>query len=170
MIKGLPMLTHAFLKWIVEQDTKNKTMLEFGSGASTLFFSNIFKNVKSLECNEKYRLSLEKEMPKNVELYDLNFNLFPQILKDVDYVLIDNDVGPGSKFKREEVAQNLIEKFNYKNITILDNGNWNPQAYFYLKYMYEQCEDFGWSTPWLGEETITSVFSERRKINERKNS
>ena len=36
------MLTHSFLKWLSEQDTKDKIILEFGSGGSTIYFSKIF--------------------------------------------------------------------------------------------------------------------------------
>ena len=69
MIIGPPNLTHSFLKWITEQDTKNKAILEFGSGGSTIFFSKIFKRVRSFENNEKYKLQIEKLVPINVRLF-----------------------------------------------------------------------------------------------------
>jgi len=156
VIIGPPNLTHSFLKWITEQNTKDKVILEFGSGGSTIFFSKIFKNVISLENNEKYKLQVEKLVPVNVRIYDFNLNLFPQILNNVEYVLIDNDVD--FTLKKEDKAKILIEKYDYKNKIILDNGNWHPICYFYLKKKYENCEDFGWYNTY-GEETITSVFN-----------
>ena len=82
--------------------------------------------------------------------------MFPDILIKVDYVLIDNS--EVMSYKRRDVAINLIEKYNYKNTIILDNGNWDPNAYFYLKKMCKKCTDYGWSNTY-GQETITSVFT-----------
>ena len=156
MTIGPARLTHSFLKWITEQNTKDKVILEFGSGGSTIFLSKIFKHVKSFEHNNEWKLKIKKLSPINVTLYNFNFNCFPKILKNVDYILIDNDP---NYFKREDIAKIMIEKYNYKNITILDNGNWNPICYFYLKKMYKNCQDFGWYNTY-GDETITSVFSQ----------
>tara|TARA_R110000796_G_scaffold63896_1_gene147775 strand:- start:629 stop:1120 length:492 start_codon:yes stop_codon:yes gene_type:complete len=156
MIIGPPMLTHSFLKWLSEQDTKDKIILEFGSGGSTIHFSKIFKQVISLESNEKFRLEMMKQLPNNASIYDLTFDMFPNILNGVDYVLIDNS--EVMSYKRRDVAINLIEKYNYKNTIILDNGNWDPNAYFYLKKMCNKCTDYGWSNTY-GQETITSVFT-----------
>tara|TARA_R100001443_G_scaffold8355_1_gene17691 strand:- start:33 stop:524 length:492 start_codon:yes stop_codon:yes gene_type:complete len=160
MIIGPPMLTHSFLKWIVEQNTKDKIILEFGSGGSTIFFSKIFKQVISLESNQKFKLSMEKIIPTNVTLHDLDFNLFPNILSNIDYVLIDND--EDMSFKRGDIAKTIVEKYNYTKNIILDNGDWHPGAYFYLKKVYNNCKDFGWYNTY-GDETITSIFTERIK-------
>ena len=76
------MLTHSFLKWLSEQDTKDKIILEFGSGGSTIHFSKIFKQVISLESNEKFRLEMMKQLPNNASIYDLTFDMFPNILNN----------------------------------------------------------------------------------------
>ncbi len=156
MIQGPPLLTWSFLKWITEQDTKDKIILEFGSGGSTHFFSRIFKQVISLESNDQFRLEMMKNLPSNSSIYALTFDMFPDILDGVDYVLIDNS--EVMSYKRKDVAKNLIEKFNYKKTIILDNGNWDPNAYFYLKKMCDNCTDYGWLNTY-GQETITSVFT-----------
>lgn len=150
------MLTHSFLKWISEQDTKDKIILEFGSGGSTLHFSKIFKQVISFESNEKFRLEMMKQLPNNSSIYDLTFDMFPDVLNGVDYVLIDNS--EVMSYKRRNIAINLIEKYHYKNTIILDNGNWDPNAYFYLKKMCNNCTDYGWLNTY-GQETLTSVFT-----------
>lgn len=157
MIVGPPNLTHSFLTWITEQDTKDEVILEFGAGGSTIFFSKIFKRVRSFENNEKWKLQIEKLVPVNVRIFDFDLNWFPEILKNVSYILIDNDVD--YTLKREDLAKMMIEKYGYKDKIILDNGNWHPICYFYLKKMYKKCQDFGWYNTY-GEETITSVFSE----------
>lgn len=63
MLIGPPLLTWSFLKWLSEQDTKDKIMLEFGSGGSTFHFSKIFKQVISLESNDQFRLEMMKIFP-----------------------------------------------------------------------------------------------------------
>jgi len=155
MVLGPPQLTHSFLKWITTQDTKDKTILEFGSGGSTVFFSKIFKQVISFESNPEYMKEVQKQIPDNVFLYPFTFEKFPQVLEGVDYILIDNN--PGKSIQRSRIAEKIIE-YGYKNIIILDNGNWNPTAYFYLRKMCKEYRDFGWHNT-AGSETITSVFS-----------
>ena len=157
---GPPILTHSFLKWITQQDTKNKVILEFGSGGSTIFFGKIFKHVLSFENNKEWKLKVEKLAPTNVKIFDFNLNLFPNILKNVSYILIDSDTN--YTLKREDLAKIMIEEYKYKNKIILDNGNWNLICYSYLKKMYKNCQDFEPHNT-KGEKTMTSVFSELKQ-------
>ena len=49
MRSEIPLLTLSFIEWLEKQDTKTKTLLEIGSGKSTLYFSQKFAQVKSFE-------------------------------------------------------------------------------------------------------------------------
>ena len=41
-----PLLTFSFVDWLEDQDTKQKKLIEFGSGESTIYFSKKFQKVK----------------------------------------------------------------------------------------------------------------------------
>ena len=49
MNKVIPQLTFDFIEWMEEQDTREKTFIEFGSGDSTIYFSSKFKKVITYE-------------------------------------------------------------------------------------------------------------------------
>lgn len=156
-----PLLTYGFIEWLEEQDVKEKTLIEFGSGDSTIFFSNKFKKVITYEDNLHWLQRIKSFNLPNVEAKQLDFSFYKQnseSFKDVDFILIDND--PREMNYRLYVAEVLIEKINYRNNLILDNGNWNGEAYFYLRSKYRNFKDFiGFNK--RGENTVTTIFSER---------
>ena len=51
--KPYPLLTHNFIKYFIKKDLKDKTLLELGSGLSTIFWADYFKEVYSYEHEEK---------------------------------------------------------------------------------------------------------------------
>ena len=55
---------------------KDKTLLELGSGLSTIFWADYFKEVYSYESDPNWMQKLENEygIPKNVEIYEVNPN------------------------------------------------------------------------------------------------
>ena len=163
MATATPLLTTSFLNWIEKQDTKNLNFLEFGAGNSSIYFSNLFKYVISYEDNEDYVNKLNAMKIPNLLVKHFNFKTienpsFSKSIAEADYILIDNTT---SNISRDVVARNLISVYNYRNKIILDNGNWNPGAYFYLRKKYKNFLDFGWRNV-EDEETITTIFWERR--------
>lgn len=158
-VTGIPILTYSFIDWIKKQDTKDKTLVEFGSGNSTIFFSKLFKKVITHEHDEDYIRVLIDQKINNLQVFDLNFNffltpIFMDNIKNTDYVLIDTHPRIVS---REFIAKHLVNDLGYNKIIILDNSNLNPGAYFFLRRNYQFFADFGWLNP-LQEETLTSVF------------
>ena len=153
-----PILTPAFLKYFNNLKNINKTYLEIGSGKSTIYFSNKFKKVISLENNTEWFNEVNKIKPENVDLYLFNKDNFNNLLKkqldkNPDYIMVDNDP---LYIERSDIVK-LIH-FNKRNdcIILLDNGTWNMEAYFFLRENY-YCMDF----PGVNqdkEKTVTSIF------------
>jgi len=94
-----PQLSKQFLKWIEENDFVNKTILEIGSGYSTLFFSNHFKFVYSFEDNIDWFLKIDSLIKErnitnvNLSMFDDNIIKnyeFIKLITSVDVFLIDN--------------------------------------------------------------------------------
>ena len=75
------------------------------------------------------------------------------------FILIDNN--PRDNNSRLYVAQALIEKINYQNTLVLDNGNWNGDCYFYLRTKYNFFNDFIGINP-RGDRSVTTVFYGRK--------
>ena len=161
MRKSIPLLTFGFIDWLEEQDTKEKIIIEFGSGESTLYFSRKFKKVITYEDEVEWVNLIKSKGIDNVIVNYLDYNFYkkePNYFIDADFILIDNN--PRNKNLRLYVAENLIESINYKNIIILDNSDWNPDCYFYLRSKYKSFKDFI-GLNYKSENTVTSVFYDR---------
>jgi len=162
MLDPIPLLAFSFLEWFKKQDTKNFNLVEFGCGNSTIYFSKFFKKITSYEDDPKYIEYIKNLSIANVEILPFNFKTisdskFKKSIEEAHYILIDNNY---KNISREVIAKNLIEIYDYKNLLILDNGNWNHEAYFYLKQKYKNSYDFGWRNI-KNDETITTVFVDR---------
>ena len=165
--KPYPLLTHNFVEYFIKKDLKNKTLLELGSGVSTIFWADYFKEVYSYESDPNWIQKLKNEygIPKNVEINEVNPNTifkdfkFLDYVKNCDYIIIDNNPNIVSREKYSQYS--IIHKKEDSQI-ILDNGTWNMNAYMLLqKYFF--CQDF----PGINisnQTTVTSLFFER-KIN-----
>ena len=158
-------LSDGFLEWVEQNNFKEKTILEIGSGFSTLFFSKNFKYVYSYENEKKWLRDLKKQITdlkiENVNLYELNEDIFYDkffldLVKSVDVFLIDND----PKFITRDEIIFFIEK-NKKNEStiVLDNGEWHLESYEFLRKRY-YCLDF--IRIENKELTQTSVFYHQR--------
>ena len=162
MNKVIPQLTFDFIEWMEEQETSDKTIVEFGSGNSTLYFSNKFKNVITYEDEPEWIEMIKSRNIENIHINFLDYNFYkkePDSFKNADFILIDNN--PRDNNSRLYVAQALIEKINYKNTLVLDNGNWNADCYFYLRTKYNFFNDFIGINP-RGDRSVTTVFYGRK--------
>ena len=138
-----PNLAPDFLKWITTNDFSKKELLEIGSGGSTFFFAKYFKNVNSYEDDVNYYNDLKKNLPSNVNYQLFNKNIFNNLnfknkVLQSDVFLIDNDP--------KRISRNLFAHYIHKNkkpysIIVLDNGEWNFEAYEFLRSRY-YCHDF----------------------------
>lgn len=62
----MPWFTHPALDEICKWDLKNKKVLEYGAGASTLWWGNKCKEVYSIEANSDWFLIVNNQKPLNV--------------------------------------------------------------------------------------------------------
>lgn len=163
--KPYPLLTHDFVKYFIKKDLKDKTLLELGSGLSTIFWADYFKEVYSYESDPNWiqKLKNEYEIPKNVEINEVipdtifKDSKFLDYVKNCDYIIIDNNP---NHIPREIYAQYVITHKKEDSQIILDNGTWNYDAYVLLLDHFF-CRDFP-DINMANQTTVTSLFFERK--------
>ena len=119
--KQLPLLTWPFLDFFKTLDVDNKRLIELGSGNSTKFFAEYFKNVISFETSSAWYSELKPNVPKNVELNYLSVNELIELELDYqkdDFLLVDF-AGPRTKFIDHMLKQNMLP-----GVVVLDNSDW----------------------------------------------
>ncbi len=160
-----PRLTKPFLNYFKKLDTKEKTCLEIGAGYSTLYFAKYFKYLSTLEDDKFWFKKINQKKPKNVDINilekkDLLNILKVELEKKPDFVIIDNNT---SYITRLDIA--TLVHLNKKNdcIIILDNGDWNLDAFWFLKTNYFCLDFFGKN--YSNQSTITSIFYTNKNSN-----
>ena len=157
-----PLLTFSFVDWLEDQDTKQKKLIEFGSGESTIYFSKKFQKVITYEDDDYYAQIINSHNLHNVELRIFSHGFYKNDIESLisaDYILID--IHPRETNNRLYIAEVLTEQVNYQNTLILDNSNLNADTYFYLKTKYKACRDFIGNNR-QGPGAVTSVFNDRK--------
>jgi len=67
-LKPIPWFTYSAIDFLKEKLNSNLSILEFGSGNSTLFFAERVKKVISFEHNKDWHQKILKKIPANAEL------------------------------------------------------------------------------------------------------
>jgi hypothetical protein len=67
--KPLPWVTYSYIHFIEERLTKEMVVFEFGTGNSTLFYSNIVKQIDSVEHDEEWYKKMNHVLPKNANIF-----------------------------------------------------------------------------------------------------
>ena len=162
-MKNYPLLTKSFIEHFIAQDLSDKVLLEFGSGKSTIFWSSYFDKIYSYESNINWFNEIKKHLNKNVELVLVNDKDILQNMelvihvKNSDYIIIDNDSKPISRF---EYARFVLHHKKEDSQIILDNGTWQLSAYKFLQDNFF-CRDFP-GTNTEDQDTVTTLFFERK--------
>jgi len=64
----IPWVTYSFIDFIRDRLDKTMTLLEYGSGNSTLFYGSRVKNVHTVENDKGWFDEISRSMPSNVEM------------------------------------------------------------------------------------------------------
>jgi protein-L-isoaspartate O-methyltransferase len=75
----IPMMSYSMIDFFKDRLKKDMVVFEYGSGNSTLFFSEYIEKIISVEHDEKWYNNLKSKIPENVEL------LYQKLEYDSDY-------------------------------------------------------------------------------------
>jgi precorrin-6B methylase 2 len=119
----IPWLNYGFINFLSKRLKEDFILFEYGSGASTSYFSKKVQTVVSVEHDEQWFNLVKTNLPNNVTLIfePLNTNgtycrLIHQFNNKFDIVLVDGR-------DRVNCIKESISKLSERGIIILDNSN-----------------------------------------------
>jgi len=121
--QDLPWMNYAVIHLLKERLTKNMNLFEYGSGSSTLFFSQLVGFVRSVEYDQSWFQKVTSEMPENVDLlfrekdenglYCRTISESPELY---DVVLVDGR-------DRVNCIKHSVKKLKDRGVIILDDSS-----------------------------------------------
>jgi len=118
----MPWMTYPFLDYIKNLDLHDKTIFEYGSGYSTVFWAKNAKSIVSVENDERWYQKVKEMVPINTKLLLRNskeafISSVNENNDNYDIIILD---GYGFRY---ECAQDSIEKLNEGGMIILDDAD-----------------------------------------------
>lgn len=119
----LPWFTYPAIEYLKQLDLKNKTVFEWGSGNSSLFFSALAEKVYSIEHNKEWYIKVKNLSIQNQTIIhaidDRYINLIEQFDRKFDVIVIDGIL-------RDNCARIAPSYINETGMIILDNSDRYP--------------------------------------------
>jgi hypothetical protein len=155
----IPLFTYPCVEYLQQFDLRQKTVFEWGSGASTLFWMRRAKSVVSIENNRNWHDAMSGMKNEKVRLILDESDRFPFRIREepekFDLIVID------SYGYRYDCAVEAIEKLAPGGMVILDNADWHPASAGLLKKSGLIQVDFSGFKVTECHTSTTSVFLHR---------
>jgi hypothetical protein len=156
--KPIPWYSYPAIEYLSQLDFTERTVFEFGSGNSTLFWAARARQVVTLEHDAAWFRQMGA-MPANVE-YILceDRSRYPSYLREgerrFDVIVIDG-------IDRRACAEGAAEKLQPGGLVILDNADWHPETAAYLRARGFLEVDMHGFAPVVSHTATTSLFFSR---------
>jgi methyltransferase family protein len=161
----IPWYTYPAIEFIRGLDFGNKSVFEYGSGNSTLFWSRIAARVVSVEDDESWHARVAQRLESVATatvILEPDLNAFVSTIELVpgpfDVIVID---GPGRGHTRLKCCKAAIERLNEGGVIILDNADWLPESAAFLQRSGLLRVDMAGFTPINANTSTTSFFFDR---------
>lgn len=159
----IPWFTYPAIDFLSQLDLSNYSVFEYGSGASTLFWSRKAKSVVSIESEEAWYNKVLENLPSNVELllvsksveeYAGSINTYDKF----DVIIID-----GTGDSRQKCCELALDHMQAGGIIILDNSDlWLKSAQILRNSDLDLIQiDFIGFAPLSSSAHCTSIFFTR---------
>jgi hypothetical protein len=157
----IPWYTYPAIEYLKQLDFSEKTVFEYGSGNSSLFWASIAKSVVSVEENKEWHQKISKNnnfdnlkihLIQDEELYLAHILSYEE---DFDVIVVDG------KFSRYRSAQLAITKLRQGGMIILDNADWWVKTSSFLRSCNLIEVDMTGFSPINGYTLTTSFFLHR---------
>lgn len=168
--ESVPWMCYSFIDFLEERLSKDFTYFEYGSGASTIFFSQKIKSVDSVEHDVNWHAKV-KNFTKNNKMENIkliledNMEKYPMTIqlqnKNYDIILIDGK-------RRNECIKNSISKLSTNGIIILDNSSryyFNKGINILNNFGFKSIKFNGLKPGYLSDEETTIFYRENNIFN-----
>lgn len=116
----LPWFSYPAIDYLVSTNLRNKTVFEYGSGNSTIFFHRKAKSIQSVEDDPKWYRKIVKECP-SVQLVNDKDNYIRAIKGSFDIIIIDGSY-------RDMCAKEALKHLKRGGFIIADDTNIIPKV------------------------------------------
>jgi hypothetical protein len=126
----VPWYTYPAIDFLRQIDFRGKTVFEYGSGMSTLFWAQAADRVVSIEDDEAWFEMMSDRIPRNASLVlETDIARYPGALartgEHFDVIVVD---GPARGRTRLKCCRAALEALNAGGLIILDNSDWLPES------------------------------------------
>lgn len=156
----IPWLTYSCIGFLEKRVSKKLNVFEYGSGNSSLWFSNKVANVISIEHDDLWYNTMKNKLKNNkieYKLLSLETGLYQKEIlnykNEFDIIIIDGR-------KRVECGLNSLEALTEQGVIIFDNSDREDykEAFDVFKTKGFKRIDFEGIAPGLVGGSVTSVF------------
>lgn len=154
----LPWYTYPAIEYLNQLDFREKTIFEFGSGNSTLYWARRAKRVVAVEHDVQWFEKLSTP-PSNTECalredVDQYVNFVHTLQEGADVIVIDG-------IERRRCAEGVTSRLRSGGVVILDNSDWFTETAEYLRGLDLIEVDMHGFGPINGYSWTTSLFLSR---------
>jgi Methyltransferase domain len=158
----LPWYTYPAIDFLAQLDFSEKSVFEYGSGMSTLFWARMASRVVSVEDEDKWFLALSAELPANAKLiHEPDLAKYPDVIRSegkFDVIVVD---GPARGHTRLKCSRAAVAALREGGLVILDNSDWLPESSNLLRDSGLLEVDFTGFAPICGHVQTTSLYFQR---------
>jgi hypothetical protein len=131
----VPWYTYPAIEYLRQLDFSDKTVFEYGSGYSTLFWAGAARRVVSVEEDEKWYAVLAGKLPANCELIlETDLLAYPDVIArypdGFDVIVVDGAARGRTRLKCSRAA---LPRLRPGGLIILDNSDWLPESAHVLR-------------------------------------
>jgi hypothetical protein len=159
----LPWYTYPAIEFLEQLDFRDRTVFEYGSGMSTLFWARIAKRVVSVEDDEHWYEKIVRQAPQNCRVVlETDVAKVPGILEQTgeqfDVIVVDGPARGGTRLKCCRAA---LRALRTGGLIILDNSDWLPESSKLLREHGLLEVDMTGFAPICGHVQTTSFYFDR---------
>jgi hypothetical protein len=128
---AIPWYTYPAIEYLRQIDLSEKTVFEYGSGYSTLFWSQRCAKLTAVEDDRKWHERIAARLPDRVQYHFLSdkkkyIQAINQCSYQPDIIVIDG------KYRRA-CASAARSRLSSRGFIILDNSDWHPETSQFLR-------------------------------------
>jgi hypothetical protein len=159
----VPWYTYPAIEYIKQLDFRGRTVFEFGSGNSTLFWASVAGRVVSVEDDEAWFRLMAPKVPRNCELIlEPDLDAYPAVIgcsgERFDVIVVDGAARGKTRLRCSHEALRFLRD---GGMIILDNSDWLPESARLLREAGLIQVDMTGFAPISGHTQTTSFFLHR---------